>query len=321
MTIKVSDEIARSRAESSDYFRAHHDGWITTRVNRDNPGAVCQALADNAKKYADAAKAAAIAKGLPKPSKWVIRNRLRLRELEEALAAYYGRNVLPATSGGVSDLKLMVRHILFVHRDGNPCAVAQSWARIWAPWCNEEDLDLIIDEIGPHPHFMTDRELGEVLEVTDEVRERYGWRTIEAIDVTPKQRAAINRAKGRKRKEAKRRADGVQPRDEYEAGSLGKTTPWVPMGISKSTYFRRLKKARAAIVSAIAAHRLAVSANDSGVSPTNLFPLSRKHYCQRESDLHPLGSSGLATGQCNPPVALNDNAPVGPSAQADRLSA
>jgi hypothetical protein len=216
------------------------------------------------------------AKSKGKPPKWLIRNRLRLCELAEAFEAYHGSKTLPATPGGVADLKLMVQHILFVHRDDSPCAAARDWAAVRAPWCNEEDLDLIIDEIGPFPHFMKDDELAEALEVTDEIRARYGWRTIGAIDVDEEQRKAINREKDRKRKEAKRRANGVEPREQFEAKSKARTKPWVALGVSESTYYRRLKKEREAAAAA------AVN-SDRGVSETNLLLLSRKHYCHEEA--------------------------------------
>jgi hypothetical protein len=228
--------------------------------------------------------------------------------------------MLPPTPGGAADLKLMVQHILFVHKDANPYAAARGWAAARAPWCNDEEFDLMVDEIGPYPRFMTDRELGEFLEITDEVRERYGWRTIEAIDVTPRQRAAINREKDRKRKETQRRADGVAPREQYEANSLAKAEPWVPMGVSERTYFRRLKKARAAIVAAIEALGSAIAETGSGASETNLLSLPETHYCQidnrsRRPDSMLTGSVP-GVGNMSAGEAANDNVLV--IAQADR---
>jgi hypothetical protein len=210
----------------------------------------------------------------------------------------------------------MIQHILFVHKDDSPCAAARDWTVVRAPWCNEEDLDLIIDEIGPYPHLMTDRELGEALEVTDEIRTKYDWRTIEAIDVDEEQRAAINRERDRKRKEAERRADGVVPREQFEAKSKARTKPWVALGISESTYYRRLRKewdgAAATVID-----------GDRGVSETDYLLLSRTDHCHEEA--RPEGrASGASlirpnldrlTGSCgrggNPSAgeAANDNPP------------
>jgi hypothetical protein len=286
MAIKVSDDIARALAESGGYFRTKRGGWVTTHVDPNNPEAVAKAHAVNKKERDEADREKAKSKG--KPPKWLIRNRLRLCELAEAFEAYHGSKTLPATPGGVADLKLMVQHILFVHRDDSPCAAARHWAAVRAPWCNEEDLDLIIDEIGPVPHFMKDDELAEALEVTDEIRARYGWRTIGAIDVDEEQRKAINREKDRKRKEAERRANGVEPRKQFESTSKARTKPWVALGVSESTYYRRLSKEQQAAAAAIN--------SDRGVSETNFLSLSGTHYCHDEA--RPEGrASEMAVGK------------------------
>src|SRR5262249_47330634 len=84
MAIKVSDDIARAFAANGGHFQTYRNGMTTRYVDPNNKRAVAEAKADIKKRHADASTAAAVAKGKSKPSKWVIRERLRIRELEEA---------------------------------------------------------------------------------------------------------------------------------------------------------------------------------------------------------------------------------------------
>jgi hypothetical protein len=52
----------------------------------------------------------------------------------------------------------------------------------------------------------------------------------------------IRTAKARDRQRTYRRGKGIQPRSEYLA-AVKSAQPWVSLGISRATYFRRRKKA------------------------------------------------------------------------------
>jgi hypothetical protein len=56
-------------------------------------------------------------------------------------------------------------------------------------------------------------------------------------EITPEDRAADRREKARLRSERARRARGVKPRPKAKQ-------PWLAAGISRSTWYRRQKKAR-----------------------------------------------------------------------------
>jgi hypothetical protein len=56
-------------------------------------------------------------------------------------------------------------------------------------------------------------------------------------EITPEDRAAARREKARLRSERARRARGVKPRPKAKE-------PWIAAGISRSTWYRRQKKAR-----------------------------------------------------------------------------
>jgi hypothetical protein len=53
------------------------------------------------------------------------------------------------------------------------------------------------------------------------------------------ERAKGRRERNRKAHEAKRRARGVRTRAEYEAQSVSRAKPWLALGISRTTWYRR----------------------------------------------------------------------------------
>lgn len=67
-----------------------------------------------------------------------------------------------------------------------------------------------------------------------------------ATAIMPEDRAAVRREKARLRSEQARRARGVKPRPKAKQ-------PWLAAGISRSTWYRRQKKAREQIAVALAA--------------------------------------------------------------------
>jgi len=69
--------------------------------------------------------------------------------------------------------------------------------------------------------------------------------TIGAVDVNKKGRAMLRKQKRRQRKERERRERGMKPRAEYEASSLSRTKPWKAAGVSRRTWYRRRREAKA----------------------------------------------------------------------------
>jgi len=78
------------------------------------------------------------------------------------------------------------------------------------------------------------------LRLTMERRTRLRITSIGAIDVRKEDRPAYLREHHRRRKEDERRANGVKPRTEYLAAVKAKE-PWVALGISRATWYRRGK--------------------------------------------------------------------------------
>ena len=81
------------------------------------------------------------------------------------------------------------------------------------------------------------------LGVSFEERQALGLTTIGAYDMPKAERIKLRRQRYRKRYNElqcqRRRASGVQPREQYEAGSLSRTKPWKAAGVSRATWFRK----------------------------------------------------------------------------------
>lgn len=93
--------------------------------------------------------------------------------------------------------------------------------------------------------LVSDDEAARRLGVTALERRSLGLRTIGAIDATREERQQEARDRRRQRDRAraqgKRRAAGKITRQEYETQSTERSRPWVAMGVSRRTYYRRLK--------------------------------------------------------------------------------
>jgi hypothetical protein len=94
-----------------------------------------------------------------------------------------------------------------------------------------------------HRCLVSDQEAARRLRVDSEEREELGLRLIGAVDMSPEGLELEGRRKKRERdrarKAAKRRADGAKSHQF----SKEKAQPWRVMGVSRATYFRRLKSA------------------------------------------------------------------------------
>jgi hypothetical protein len=67
-------------------------------------------------------------------------------------------------------------------------------------------------------------------------------RTIGAVDMTPEERKQERELRDRARKRSARRADGITPRNQYlAANAKSRLKPWKAAGISRRTWYRRLK--------------------------------------------------------------------------------
>jgi len=104
------------------------------------------------------------------------------------------------------------------------------------------------------------RPLGKFLGVTYEQRRICGIRTF-----GPRTPPAIKREQNRMTQEMRRRAKGVQSREEYENNSLSRRKPWKAEGISRRTWERRRKRGQAVASPSAIIPTLKVDASPSAI--------------------------------------------------------
>jgi len=81
------------------------------------------------------------------------------------------------------------------------------------------------------------------LNLTWDVRQALRITTIGSTNVRKDDRKEIRKTRDKVRKEWKRRANGVQPRDEYLLkNSLSRTKPWEMEGLPRSTWYRQRRQ-------------------------------------------------------------------------------
>jgi hypothetical protein len=115
-----------------------------------------------------------------------------------------------------------------------------------APWMREDEALELLDEINLMPTWQRKpkaRTLGERLQVTYGQRARLQLRTIGPYDMTEAAMALIRKQKKRQRDRLRRQSRGGQSRAVYLAGhTTSKEQPWVALGVSRRTYYYRIKQ-------------------------------------------------------------------------------
>jgi hypothetical protein len=120
-----------------------------------------------------------------------------------------------------------------------------------AYYVSEQQLDAHVDAAVTlalkHPRPDKADALGTRLQLTFADRAFLRIKTIGACDVTKaerkRRRKARNREQARLRAASKRTERGAVPREQWLANSKSRTQPWKQQGISRRTYYRRLRNA------------------------------------------------------------------------------
>lgn len=163
---------------------------------------------------------------------------IRISELERIFSHWYG-TFLPDDAEG--------RHMLAAYAD-SICFTAGSvleklvgFIRARAPWALPE-AEAIAEAAELASVWQDADEMANRIRLSLADRDLLKVGTIGAVEVTKRQRKALQKKKRRDRETARRRAKGAKPRAEYEAQSISRAKPWEALGISGRTWYRRRAK-------------------------------------------------------------------------------
>jgi hypothetical protein len=166
------------------------------------------------------------------------KNYVRPRELERVFRDRYGAT-LPHDDAGIDDLFVMANHL--AHLD-KPDQRIKVWVRRWAPWHGDDETDALIEAVIAKPLKWSADKLAQRLGLDYATRTRLAITTIGAIDCGKAKRAKLRAKRNNEAKRACRAEAGASP----HSASAEQTKPWIGLGISRPTYFRRLREKRQA---------------------------------------------------------------------------
>jgi hypothetical protein len=158
---------------------------------------------------------------------------IRAAELNLEFSDRYGGMLLPDDDGGQDDVHLALHHLA---ETTSAKSRIRNWLRMRAPWFDDDDA---IARILENPRKYRADQLAAEIGLTAERRARLGITTIGAIDLPAKARKKLRKAKNVEYQRALRRKAGAKPRAEYEAQSAERAKPWLELGMSRATWFRR----------------------------------------------------------------------------------
>jgi hypothetical protein len=184
--------------------------------------------------------------------------RLRLGELRKLLRDRCG-SVLPDDDAGREYLRKLLLPISLgpyeaIRRPGatqlwGPTDRMRAEIERWAPWMSEDEARELRLDINAMPMWQRKpmaSTVGERLNVPYAERARLGLRTIGPCDMTEAAMALIRKQKKRQRDKLRRQLQGQQSRADYLAAhNKSKEQPWVEKGISRRTYYYRIKQEQA----------------------------------------------------------------------------
>jgi hypothetical protein len=185
--------------------------------------------------------------------------RLRLGDLRRLFADRCRGPILPDDDCGRDYLRELLLPISLgpneaVRRPGaieiwGPTDRMRREIELRAPWMSEDEAQELLDEIDLMPMWQRKpmaRTLGERLQVPYAERARLQLRTIGPCDMSEGAMALIRKQKKRKRDKLRRQLQGQRSRADYLAThNKSKEQPWLALGISRPTYYRRIKQEQA----------------------------------------------------------------------------
>jgi hypothetical protein len=155
-------------------------------------------------------------------------------DLETFLSDTYDRHgpSMPEGDDAASEHFVVLLH--FVVRLGDPSATRAAKVR-WCPWLAEATFDAIVAKIERKPRRWRADSLAQEIGLNRATRTRLGITTIGAIDFKKGQRTKLRNKLSKADKRERRAAAGAKP----HATSAARLKPWLDLGISERTWFRR----------------------------------------------------------------------------------
>ena len=162
---------------------------------------------------------------------------IRLREIERLASWRYGA-ALTDDRVGRDFAEIAAHHVLGIGRDERHIG---AWLRVWAPWMDLAEANNIARKAIARPVKYCADTLGWRLGLTGDERHELGITTIGAVGIPKARREAFRKLKARMRSQRRRKQAGAMCRALYEDKSLETAKPWVALGMSRATYYRRGK--------------------------------------------------------------------------------
>ncbi|MGF6427341.1 hypothetical protein [Bradyrhizobium elkanii] len=167
------------------------------------------------------------------------RRNVRFADLELLITHQCRGTILPEDSAGWDYALIAACHLWHLGKKCGADAAITAWLEQWAPWLSPYDVETIRIMVEVDPRKWTADELGREMRLSFETRQALGITTIGAFDLDKAGRE-LRRKKLKKQSQAERRRKrGVQPRADYLAKMASTPKPWLALGISKRTYYRR----------------------------------------------------------------------------------
>lgn len=112
-----------------------------------------------------------------------------------------------------------------------------SWCSKWLPQMSPTERDDVLLGVARAPHRLSADAAGRLLRVTAVERQAAGITTIGAVDQPKRSRTKRRKMLSLERKRKARLAHGARPHKD----SRERQAPWLRAGISRATWYRRMK--------------------------------------------------------------------------------
>jgi hypothetical protein len=142
---------------------------------------------------------------------------------------FYRDWILPDDDAGRFDLRLMLDHLAQLGGDH-----ARRWAKQHASWMSDDELDELLDDVGPGKRW-SPIALGKAVNLDNATRLRLNIRTIRPVDRTAAQLERDRKKRKAERQRTRRLKAGATPRSQ----SVEQQKPWDKEGISRRTWYRK----------------------------------------------------------------------------------